>query len=101
MKMSGKVVVLTGAVSGMGRELVRALLARGARVAAVDVREEGLDELERASGAGEQLSTHVVDVTDREAVRALPAQVVAHHGIINVLINNAGVIQPFERVHEL
>ncbi|TXD37462.1 SDR family NAD(P)-dependent oxidoreductase [Lujinxingia vulgaris] len=101
MRVSGKVVVVTGAGSGIGRELVVALLAQGARVAAVDLKEEGLEGLVASSQGGEGLSTHQLDVTDRRAVRALPEEVIAHHGAVDVVINNAGIIQPFERVHEL
>lgn len=101
MEVSGKVVVVTGAASGIGRALVEALLAKGARVAAVDLKVEALEELVARINAGERLSTHELDITDRAAVRALPAEVVAHHGAVDGVINNAGIIQPFDRVHEL
>ena len=48
-----------------------------------------------------RLSTHVVDITDRTAVQALPAEVVVVHGAVDGLINNAGIIQPFVPVAEL
>ena len=48
-----------------------------------------------------RLSTHVVDITDRTAVQGLPAEVVAAHGAVDGLINNAGIIQPFVPVAEL
>ena len=51
--------------------------AAGRRVAAVDLRMEGLDETSRLAAAGDRLSTHVVDITDRDAPAALPEQVVA------------------------
>jgi NAD(P)-dependent dehydrogenase (short-subunit alcohol dehydrogenase family) len=85
----------------MGRELVLELLRRGGRVAAVDIRENALHDLSDLAGAGERLSTHVVDITDREATAALPRQVVAAHGTVDGLINNAGIIQPFVPVDEL
>ena len=79
----------------MGRELVLQLLGRGARVAAVDRNRMALDGTADAAGAARScLSTHVVDITDRTAVRALPAEVVAVHGTVDGLVNNAGVIQP-------
>ena len=62
----------------------------------------GLDDTAQAAGAARsRLSTHVVDVTDRTAVQGLPAEVVAVHGVIDGLINNAGIIQPFVPVAEL
>lgn len=103
MKVRGKVWVVTGAGSGMGRELALALLARGAQVAAVDRAPAGLAALAAGAGAsaGERLSTHVVDITDADAVRALPPAVLAAHGAVDGLINNAGIIQPFVPVIDL
>ncbi len=101
MRLEGKVAVVTGAGSGIGQALVLELLRRGARVAAVDLRQEGLAATTARAGAPSALSTHVLDVTDRQAVEALPAAVVAQHGAVDVLINNAGIIQPFVRIADL
>ncbi|MEZ4237024.1 MAG: SDR family oxidoreductase [Myxococcota bacterium] len=101
MKLKDKVVVVTGGGSGMGQECVLALLAGGSRVAAVDLREAGLQETARKAGAGDRLSLHVANVADREAVRALPDAVVAHHGAVDAVIQAAGIIQPFERILDL
>ena len=102
MRVAGKVWVITGGGGGMGRELVIQLLGRGARVAAVDRNPAALGGTADAAGTnGSRLSTHVVDITDRTAVRGLPAEVVAIHGTVDGLINNAGVIQPFVPVAEL
>ena len=101
MLVRGKVWVVTGGGSGMGRELVLLLLQRGARVAAVDVSASALDETVSLAGAGDRLSAHVVDITDRTAVEALPAAVVAAHGTVDGLVNNAGIIQPFVPVADL
>jgi short-subunit dehydrogenase len=101
MKVDGKVWVVTGAGSGMGRELVVRLLSMGGRVAAVDLSAEGLEGTAALTSAGQRLSTHVLDITDRVAVEALPAAVLAAHGEVDGLINNAGIIQPFVPVAEL
>jgi len=102
VNVQNKVWVITGGASGMGRELVLNLLSRGARVAAVDVNEEALKETSELAGERRNnLSTHVVDITDRDAVARLPEQVVAEHGAVDGLINNAGIIQPFVRVNHL
>ncbi|WP_373355249.1 SDR family NAD(P)-dependent oxidoreductase [Pseudoroseicyclus sp. CXY001] len=98
MTYQGKVFVVTGAGSGIGRELVRALMAQGAKVAAVDLRREGLETLGEASG---RLSLHPLDISDRDAVAALPAAVEAALGPVDGLINNAGIIQPFVPVSAL
>ena len=94
MKIKDKVFVVTGGGSGIGRALVVALLARGARVAAVDLRPEGLAEF-TSLAAGDKLSTHVADVSDRKRVEELPDEVIAEHGAVDAIINCAGVIQPF------
>jgi short-subunit dehydrogenase len=101
MKVDGKVWVVTGAGAGMGRELVLLLLQRGARVAAVDLSAERLQETAALASAPERLSTHVLDITDRAGVDALPAAVVEVHGVVDGLINNAGIIQPFVPVVDM
>jgi NAD(P)-dependent dehydrogenase (short-subunit alcohol dehydrogenase family) len=101
MRVAGKVVVVTGAGSGMGREVSRELLRRGARVAGVDVRPEGLEGTVQLAAAGDRLSTHVCDITDRAAVEALPDAVLRAHGSVDAVINNAGIIQPFVTIEAL
>lgn len=102
MKAAGKVLVVTGAGSGMGREIALELLRRGARVAAVDMSEARLQETAAlAPSQSGALATFVVNVTDRGAVEALPQQVVDRFGCVDAIINCAGIIQPFVRLNEL
>lgn len=102
MKVFNKVIVVTGGGSGIGRQLVLHLARKGARVAAVDMNEQALQEtLILAGSLGEKISTHVVNITDLKAVEALPDQVIAAHGSVDGLINNAGIIQPFVKVANL
>lgn len=54
-----------------------------------------------AGGLAEGLSLHPLDVTDRERVEALPAEVERAHGQVDGLVNNAGIIQPFKRLQDL
>ncbi|MCA9976236.1 MAG: SDR family NAD(P)-dependent oxidoreductase, partial [Anaerolineales bacterium] len=83
-------------------ELVLQLLAKGTRVAAVDINEASLQETAELAGSKkEKLSTHVVNIADKAVVEALPEQVVAAHGVVDGIINNAGIIQPFVRISEL
>ena len=102
MKVANKVIVVTGAGSGMGRELALELARRGARVAAVDMREESLTETAKlVVGIGGTISTHAMDITDAKAVDALPAAVKKALGDVDGLINNAGIIQPFVKINDL
>lgn len=101
MQIEDKVFVVTGGGNGMGREVVLGLLQRGARVAAVDLSEAGLAETAQLAGAGDRLTTHALNVSDREAVLALPATVEKAHGQVDGLLNVAGIIQPFVRINDL
>jgi NAD(P)-dependent dehydrogenase (short-subunit alcohol dehydrogenase family) len=102
MKLANKTIVVTGGGNGIGRELVLALLQKGADVAAVDLSEKGLQETAVLAGnLREKLSTHVVNITDRAAVESLPAAVIASHGKVDGLINDAGIIQAFIRFKDM
>jgi NAD(P)-dependent dehydrogenase (short-subunit alcohol dehydrogenase family) len=86
------VAVVTGAGSGIGRALAARLAAAGSAVAMADVDEAGLMETAASlSGKRASATTHVVDVSDEKAVRAFAEDVVARHGRVTLLINNAGV----------
>lgn len=84
----GRVVVVTGGASGIGAATCRAFAAQGGRVAVVDIDGDGAASV--ASAIGSAASPHTVDVTDLAAVAALPADVQAAHGPVDVLVNNAG-----------
>ena len=102
MKVQNKVIVVTGGGNGMGRELVLNLLSKGASVAAVDINEAALQETAGLAGDKKsKLSTHVLNITDKAAVDSFPEQVISQHGVVDGLINNAGIIQPFVRVNKL
>lgn len=101
MKVKDKVIVVIGGGNGIGRQVVLELLRRGARVAAADVRAESLEETEQLAGAGDRLATFELDVTDREAVDALPQKVLDTFSAVDGLINVAGVIQPFVKLADL
>jgi len=101
MRINGNVFVVTGAGNGMGREVTLALIAKGARVAAVDVSQEGLEETSRRSADGRRITLHRVDITDRDAVEELASRVTADQGRVDGVVNIAGIIQRFTRVTEL
>ena len=91
--LDDKVVVITGAGSGIGRALALNLAARGSLLALSDVDDAGLAEtvdLVKAAGAREVRSDHL-DVADRDAFAAYAVAVAEQFGRVNVIINNAGV----------
>lgn len=88
----GGVAVVTGAGSGIGRALAQELATRGSVVALADVDEAGLMETAASlSSKQADATTHVVDVANEAAVKAFAEDVVARHGRVTLLINNAGV----------
>lgn len=87
-----KVAAITGAASGMGRELAVELAQRGCHVALSDVNEAGLAETATlARQHGVKVSTTKLDVSNREAVNAWADQVATEFGQVNLVFNNAGV----------
>lgn len=102
MKVTGKVIFVTGGGSGIGRNLVLNLVKRGAEVATADINEETLLEtVSMAGDLGEKISTYKVNITDRKTVEGLPEKIIARHSAIDGIINNAGIIQPFVRINDL
>ncbi|MFC5728667.1 MULTISPECIES: SDR family NAD(P)-dependent oxidoreductase [Nocardioides] len=91
--LADKVVVITGASSGIGRALAVNLARRGSHLALSDIDEAGLAEtVSLATQAGApQVRSDRLDVADREAVAGYATQVADHFGRVNVVINNAGV----------
>lgn len=87
-----RVAVVTGAASGIGAATSELLAQRGCDLALVDVNEEGLRHTaERVQATGRKASLHQADVADRARMQALPDEVLAEHGHVHVLVNNAGV----------
>jgi NAD(P)-dependent dehydrogenase (short-subunit alcohol dehydrogenase family) len=88
----GKVTVVTGAGSGIGRALAVDLAGRGARLALSDVDPTGLAETVRqAEALGAEVRTDHLDVGEREAVLAYADAVQAQFGAVNIVFNNAGI----------
>lgn len=87
-----KCAIVTGAASGIGRELTVQLLSLGASVMATDVNLAGLEGLKQEqASAGERLEIAQLDVTDRPASEALIRDVAKRHGQLDFMFNNAGI----------
>jgi NAD(P)-dependent dehydrogenase (short-subunit alcohol dehydrogenase family) len=99
--LEGKVAVVTGAGSGIGRALALRFAAEGMRLALADVEQASLEETgEMARAAGAELLTRVTDVSRYEPVQALAEATRETFGGAHVLCNNAGVVNAGP-VHEL
>lgn len=89
---SGRVAAITGAGSGIGRALSIELARRGCEVALADIDVNGLAETAReVEQIGTRVSQSKLDVADREGVHRWADEVVADHGRVNLIFNNAGV----------
>lgn len=88
MELSGKKVIVTGGVRGLGRSMVHALLAKGASVAIFDLNTEGFDELREL----ENVHCIECDVANHEQVVQATSQYHAEFKAAHVLINNAGIL---------
>ncbi len=90
--LGGKIAVVTGAGSGIGRALALALAREGVRLALADVDEPGLNEtLSQLESTGATASLHVVDVADKMAVNKLADDALEMYDHVDIVVNNAGV----------
>lgn len=90
--LEGKRALITGAGRGLGAAIAEGLARHGAAIVAVDIdAATAAATAERLRAAGFSAEAHQLDVTDRDAVRLLADDLVARHGGLDVLVNNAGV----------
>ncbi|MAA88034.1 MAG: 3-oxoacyl-ACP reductase [Haliea sp.] len=92
MRMTDRVVMVTGGGQGIGRQLAAQLLSLEAKVALVDIDTGKLAEARDALGAS-RVSTYCGDVSDPEFVNATVDSIVAEQGDLHGLINNAGIVR--------
>ncbi len=91
MTLEGKIAVVTGAGSGIGRATAEALAAAGATVVCADInRETGEETAAALRAAGGRADYRPVDLTDAGSIEAFAQEVAAKHGAVDVLVNGAG-----------
>jgi 3-hydroxybutyrate dehydrogenase len=99
-QLQGRVALITGAASGLGRAFAEALAAEGACVVIDDIDEAGGKETEqRILIAGGAATFHRADISSSEEVQGLIGTTIAQQGRVDILINNAGV-QHISPIHE-
>jgi NAD(P)-dependent dehydrogenase (short-subunit alcohol dehydrogenase family) len=102
MSSSGKVAIVTGAGTGIGKAAALALLKEGYRVALAGRRKELLEQVAKEAGGGASRALVVqTDVADRDSIVALFAQTKQAFGRLDVLFNNAGIGAPGVPLEEL
>jgi NAD(P)-dependent dehydrogenase (short-subunit alcohol dehydrogenase family) len=90
--LNNRVAVVTGAASGIGRATSVALVRKGCHVALADINEAELAETARLAQVDDRkITTHRVDVADKQQMQDFASDVVRQHGQVHVLVNNAGV----------
>ncbi|WP_445359570.1 SDR family oxidoreductase [Microbulbifer sp. ANSA005] len=94
MQIADSIVAITGAGQGLGRAMAEYLAARGARLALIDVNEEGLkDSVAACEKLGAEARSYLINVADEEAVDSGFAKIAADFGGLQVLVNNAGIMR--------
>ena len=101
MSFQGKVVVVTGAGSGMGRAMVQEFAAKGAQVAALDINLDSASKTVADLPEPDMGLAVKVDVSSPESVSAAMAEVDTWAGRVDVLCNNAGIVDSFRPAHEI
>lgn len=92
MRLEGKVCLITGAASGIGKATTLLFAQEGATVIAGDISKENLDSLvKEAEGLPGKVDPYVLNVTDRDQIKEVVEKVVQKYGRIDVLVNNAGI----------
>ncbi|UUX59647.1 SDR family NAD(P)-dependent oxidoreductase [Glutamicibacter halophytocola] len=101
-RLTEKIIIVTGAASGIGRGTALRLLSEGAQVAALDLREEDLRLLHESAPDNERsrLFTQRVDISDERSVQEAVAVVIARFGRLDAIVNAAGILYG-DHTHEM
>ena len=97
MKLQGKVAIVTGAASGMGKQIAKLYAKEGAKVVVSDLNLDGANEtVEEIKAAGGEAIAMKTNVAVEEDVQELVDSTVEKYGTVDVLVNNAGIMDGFE-----
>lgn len=100
MELKRKNAIVTGAASGLGKELTKQLLKKGCNVAAIDINSDNLKKLAEELNSN-KLKTYVVDMGSEESIKKFRKDYKKDYSDVDIIINNAGIIQPFVKVEAL
>ena len=100
MEIKERNIIVTGAASGVGKELTKQLLRKGGNVAAIDINEENLKSLKEELNS-DKLKTYVVDMGSIDSIKKFRENYKKDYSDVDIIINNAGIIQPFVTVEDL
>ena len=100
MEIKGRNVIITGAASGVGKELTKQMLQKGGNVAAIDINEDNLNKLKKELN-NDKLKTYVVDMGSNDSIKKFRSDYIKDYSDVDIIINNAGIIQPFVNVENL
>ena len=93
--VEGKIAIVTGAASGMGRATAHLFADEGARLAIVDINDDGLQAVaQEIRDAGGDVRAWAIDIADGDAIATMVKEAVEHFGGLDILVNNAGVALP-------
>ena len=99
-RLDGKVIVVTGAGAGFGRGIVKKLTAEGAKVFAVDMNKEGVEETVNAASSGTAIA-HAADITSEQSWRDILKGVIEKWKKLDTVVNCAGVVHNASPSHEV
>ena len=100
MEIRNRNIIVTGAASGVGKELTKQLLQKGGNVAAIDINEDNLNTLKSELNS-DKLKTYVVDMGSTDSIKKFRNDYKKDYSDVDIIINNAGIIQPFVHVENL
>jgi 3-hydroxybutyrate dehydrogenase len=99
MRLQDKVAIVTGAASGIGKEIAQTYVREGGKVVIADINQAAADAVATEFGGPSKAIGVVMDVTNEEAVDAGVAKTVSHFGKLDILVSNAGIqiVEPLDQ----